>query len=382
MNKKTILFIATDSGYFLHHLLPLAQAARKAGYALALAGVIRPTDIVKLNAEQITYYDITIHRSSFNALKDVKLLFGILGTIFSTQPDIVHTFGMKPILYATIATFLNRLLPFHKYKLVNTFTGMGFLFTNDQSIAVKVVRAIFVQAMRFLQFMINLRDLSVLTTVQNSDDKALLESFSYSRNIIIHCCVGVDIKDMHSNNTASEYKQNLVTCTLAARMLRDKGVLEFIEAAKILKAENIPVRMVLVGAIDIQNPSALSEEELQDPSVEWLGYQSDMSQIWHNTDIAVLPSYREGLSRTLLEAGACKKAVITTDAPGGRDLVTHMVNGLLVPVKDTQSLVNAIKLLVDNSELRHDLAANMYNIVITKYQSQSIAEEATILYYS
>jgi glycosyltransferase involved in cell wall biosynthesis len=168
-------------------------------------------------------------------------------------------------------------------------------------------------------------------------------------------------------------------------MLWDKGVGEFVEAARTLKEKNISARFVLVGDIDSGNPTGISLEELTEwrekGFVEWWGWQENMLKVYAQANVICLPSYREGLPKTLLEATACGRAIVTTDVPGCREVVMDGVNGLLVLPADSTALANAIQTLIDDPSLRGKMGQSGRKLVVEKFSSQLIVEQ-TIAFYS
>ncbi|HEU5408884.1 MAG TPA: glycosyltransferase family 4 protein, partial [Nitrospira sp.] len=171
---------------------------------------------------------------------------------------------------------------------------------------------------------------------------------------------------------------------LPCRMLWDKGVGEFLESARLVRRQKPGVRFVLVGRCDEDNPASIQSKQLhqwqEEGVIEWWGHRSDMPAILGNAAVVVLPSYREGLPVSLLEAGACGKPIIATDVPGCREVVRHRVNGLLIPPKNAVALADAIVLLLEQPELRHELGRRGREIVVKEFSSTIVIRQTLALY--
>ncbi len=177
---------------------------------------------------------------------------------------------------------------------------------------------------------------------------------------------------------------DLPVVALPARLLREKGVREFVAAAKRLRAEGVSARFVLVGGVDMGNPSAVSEAELTDWTnqglVEWWGHSNDMCATYNDCDVVVLPSYREGLPKALLEAAAMGRPLVATDVPGCREVVRHEQNGLLVPLLDEQALAQAMHRLITDAGLRQQFAAAGRRMVEAEWSAEIISGQYCDLY--
>jgi glycosyltransferase involved in cell wall biosynthesis len=250
---------------------------------------------------------------------------------------VVHLVTIKPILLGGLLARLVR-VP----ALVVAVSGLGYVFMSHGSTA--WVRRTLVSGLYKLA--LTHRNLKVI--FQNADDLRSLNEIVHlpARQVVTLRGSGVDLTQfVHLSLPAS-----LPVVVLAARLLADKGVFEFVEAAKLLKAQGCPARFVLVGTVDTGNPTSVKQTELdawvRDGVVEWWGHRSDMAQVLSAAQVVVLPSYREGLPKVLLEAAACGRPVVTTDVPGCRDAIEPGVTGVLVPVQDAQALAQAMNALI------------------------------------
>ncbi|MCK5296339.1 MAG: glycosyltransferase family 4 protein, partial [Alphaproteobacteria bacterium] len=258
--------------------------------------------------------------------------------------------------------------------VINAMAGMGALFINN-NLKMRILRKIIVTAFRFL---LNRKNSRLI--VQNEDDSSL-----FINKKIVNPERIVKIKG--SGVDTVKYKpmiepDGIVTASIVSRMLWDKGVGELVEAAEILKNRNVKICIVLIGDTDLANPRTIPIKTLKQwqKTIEWRGYTEDIADIWKNSHIAVLPSYREGMPKSLLEAAACGRPMITADVAGCRELVKHEENGLLVPVKDAESLANALERLANDVDLRKKLGKNARKSIETEYSEQIVAEQTASLY--
>lgn len=367
--KKVIIFTNDDS-HFYAHLLPIAIAAKA-----KWCDVIVLTNISKyhnqIEQHGLRVIPIPIKRHSLNFFSDLILLVKLIVILKEEKPDIMNNFTIKPIVYGTIAAFICN-VP----KVINVFLGLGYIFT-DTSLITAAIRKAITQVLSFLSYF-----KQTLFIVQNQDDAKLLHHLNLAKKnfIVAQCSVGVEANKFE---ILPEPKGRVVFA-LVARMIIDKGIYEFMEAAQILKQKDLNAEFWLVGQPDNNNKQSISTSILQryqqEGYIKYFGYQSNIRKIWEKAHVAVLPSYREGLSRSLLEAGGYGRSIITTDAPGGRELVQHLKNGLLVKPKDRESLAQAMELLITDSTLRTQLGVTIHRNVKEKYDASVIAEKMVGFY--
>ena len=333
-----LLFVVTEDWYFVSHRLPLAVAAHAAGYEVAVATRVSSHGEA-IRATGIRLIPLELSRRGGNPLTEVVALWRLYRR---EQPDLVHHVALKPVMFGALAAWLAR-VP----AQVNAVAGLGWLFTSSKGI-VRLARP----ALRWMLARL-LNQPHSLTIAQNPEDKALLErsGVSAARLRLIRGA-GVDVQVFYPVMPPPEP----VCIVLVARMLWDKGVGEFVEAARRLTEAGINARFILVGDPDPANPASVPESTLRSwhgqHGVEWWGRREDMPAVLQAAHIACLPSYREGLPKSLLEAAACGLPIITTDAPGCREIVRDGVNGLLVPVRDAGALAAALRKLIDDAALR------------------------------
>lgn len=341
--KPKLVFFVSEDWYFWSHRLALARAAQEAGYDVTVVTRLS-TYGESIKKMGLKVEPINMVRKTRNVIAEVVSLLDIIKIFRRIQPDIVHNVAIRPIIYGSIAARLAGV-----QGVVNTLAGLGWAFGTESRKA-RIFRLFFSVAFRIL---LN-RGLMV---VQNPDDKALLIKIGInpSRIIVIRGS-GVDLKKFVP---ASESDREMVVL-LASRMIWEKGVQEFVEAAKILHERGVNACFVLVGTPDTQNPSAIPESQLKawhaNGHIEWLGHQDDMPKVFHRAHIVCLPSYyREGVPKILIEAAACGRAIVTSDAPGCREIVRHRKNGLLVRPRDPLALADAINYLIENPGMRRHM---------------------------
>ncbi len=368
-----LLFLVTEDWYFCSHRLPIARAARDAGFKVVVATRVGKHGSC-IQQEGFRLIPLAMRRRSRNPFREMAAIVEILRIYRRERPDLVHHVAMKPVIYGSLAAKMAG-VP----AVVNALAGLGFVFSSDRWKA-KLLRPWIRFAFRRL-----FNQAYGKVIVQNPDDQHLLTEsgvLPMDRTVLIRGS-GVDVSHFRAT---PEPEGGQVVVTLVARMLLDKGVVEFVKAARLLKQRGISFRAVLVGEPDPENPASILEHQLiawqSEGVIEWWGQQSDIPAVWARSHIAVLPSYREGLPRTLLEAAACARPIIATGVPGCREIVEHEGNGLLVPVKDPAELAGAIERLVIDPALRQSMGAKGRELVQREFAEQIVVRKTLDLYRS
>ncbi len=353
---EALLFVVNAPEFFFSHRLPLAVAAQKAGYEVHVATADGP-DVQRIQSQGFIHHIVPFARSSQNPLSELATLLCLVKLFLRVKPALVHLITIKPVLYGGIAARLTGIK-----SVVSAVSGLGTVFLSDSPAACIRRRVV------ILLYRIAFKQKHLAVIFQNPDDRdALLglNALNTEQSRMIRGS-GVALVD-YPRLPESEGKTVVV---MASRLLRDKGVFEFVEAARLLQLRGISVEMRLIGSPDPGNPTSVSQQELAqwatEGQVELLGYRKDIAAQYAAANIICLPSYREGLPKSLVEAAACGRAVVTTDVPGCRDAITPDVTGLLVPVKDAVALADAIQLLIEDPELRKKMG----------HAGRSLAEEA------
>ena len=335
-----LLFVVNHVGFFVSHRLGLALRAKSAGFDVQVAA--GPGPLARKVAEAgLPFHEIPLSRAGRHPQQEFTTFRALLSLYERLRPDIVHHVTIKPVLYGSMAAQMAQ-IPF----VVNAISGLGHLFVGNERfsrplrrLALAVTPAVFSHP-------------NMATIFQNEDDRQLFlerRSVHMEQTWLIRGS-GVDT-DLFSPGPEPTGPPRIL---LPARMLYDKGVMEFVAAASILKRRGTDAEFVLAGDVD-DNPSTVNRRELEtwtrQGRATWLGHRDDMPALLRSATIVCLPSYREGLPKSLIEAASTGRAIVTTDVPGCRDVVRHNENGLLVPPRDSERLAEAIaELLADRDK--------------------------------
>lgn len=368
-NRPKLLFLVTEDWYFCSHRLPLACAARDAGFEVSVATRIRAHG-EKITAAGLHLIPLGLQRSGRNPWRELAAIGEIARIYRRIAPDIVHHVAMKPVLYGSLAAKLAG-VP----AVVNALAGMGYVFTSSKPSA-KLLRPLITLALRFL-----LKNGRVI--LQNPDDRAALIAAGVLKEEQVRLIRGSGV-DTAVFQFSPEPDKAPPLVVLPARMLWDKGVGEFVAAAQILKQDGVNARFALAGERDPDNPADIPLAQLQawheSGNVEWLGKQEDMQSLLAQANIVCLPSYREGLPKALLEAASCGRAIVATDVPGCREAVHHHENGLLVPARNAAALAAALRLLIENPSLRRQFGLRGREMAEQEFSVEKVIAETLALY--
>lgn len=370
MKIKKLLFVVNVDWFFISHRLPIALAALKDGYEVHVASGI--TD----KHNELVLHGFIVHplplvRGRTSLFYEFYAFLSIFTLLRLVKPDVLHLVSIKPVLYGGIAARLVGIK-----NVVSAISGLGYVFTSTGVQA--VIRRFFIVAAYRLA--LGHRNLKVI--FQNSNDKNLILKIYKLTPMQIHIIPGsgVDLKLFHY--TMERVGTPLVV--MASRLLEDKGVNEFIGAAKLLKEQGIDADFLLAGDQDSENPASISNKKLKNiitsGIVQFLGEVNDINELFSRAHIVVLPSYREGFPKVLIEAAACGRAIITTDVPGCRDAIINNQTGLLVPAKDIISLSIAIKKLISDLDLRNSMGQAGRELAERRYSVSQVIETHLEIY--
>lgn len=341
-DRPTLLFLVTEDWSFASHRLELARTAVTEGYRVIVATRERAHGQV-LREAGCEVAPLEWSRGTGNAIGEMRFWLRLLRLYRKERPVAVHHVALKPVVYGSLAAMIAR-VP----VVVNAIAGLGYVFTNRNGSA-RILRPLLGIALRFV---LNRRGSWAI--LQNPDDQALLsrEAGLDPARVVMIRGAGVDLEEFE----VTPEPDGRPVVALPARMLWDKGVGEFVDAARKLRAEGCRARFVLVGGLDSGNPrvieQAVLDEWVTEGVVEWWGHCTPMSAVYRSVHVVALPSYREGLPKALLEAAASGRPIVTTDVPGCREVVVHGENGLVVPARAVGPLVEALRCLIDDPELR------------------------------
>ena len=365
--RKLLLFI-TEDYYVVSHRLPLAVAAQAGGYDVTIVTRVRNCgDVIRRAGLRLIPFENA--RSSLNPFSDLRALARLIALYRREQPDVVHHVAMKPVLYGSLAAKTVR-----RARVVNALAGMGWLFTSEKGRA-RWLKPIVRRALKRLAA-------SGLTIVQNPDDQAMLIELGLKPSRIrLIPGAGVDLNVFRPIAAPN----GPPTVVMATRLLWDKGVGEFVAAARLLRARGVDARFVLAGEPDPQNPSSVSADDVRgwarEGIVECAGFVADMPGLLSRSHMACLPSYYgEGVPKSLIEAAAAGRAIVTTNAPGCREVVRNGYNGLLVPPRSVTELAEALERLILEPVLREEMGRHSRLLAEQRFGQETIIRQTLALY--
>ena len=363
-----LVYLVTEDWYFLSHRIPMALAAQRAGYDVHVA-----THVVnggaRIEALGFTLHPLAWRRGSVNPLDLIAIVREVRALYKRLAPDLVHHVALQPSVVGSFAAWG---LPITQ---LNAFAGLGSTFTS-QSLKSRVVRPVLKTLLRLI---LNRRRSAAL--VQNGDDRDAMTAIGVdAARVFLIPGSGVDVDVL----TPMPEPDGEVTLGYVGRLLEDKGLRTLIAAHDLLTQRGVPVRLLIAGQADPANPASIGEAEIDSwkrrPGVTLLGHVNDVREVWAKAHIAVLPSRREGLPKSLLEAASCGRPMIASDVPGCREIARHGVNGLLVPADDAPALAAATEQLARDPALRRLYGAAGRKLAETEFSSDRIGRKTVALY--
>jgi glycosyltransferase involved in cell wall biosynthesis len=346
LKKSKLLYLVNADWAFMVNRLPIAIEAVRQGYSVHIACAFTGRED-ELRSYGFILHEIKFTRSGHNPFTELFTVLSIFRLVRQLKPDLIHAVTIKPVLYGGIISKVLRVPAF-----VAAISGLGFVFTSNTLKAVTLRKF----AEIAYRFALSVNNIKVI--FQNPFDKSIVQKAANleDRNIIMIKGSGADLTEY----TVTEPPNGTPIVAMACRLLKEKGVYEFIESARSIKNKGIDCRFWLIGAPDYGNPHSITDGEIaqwdKEGHVEFFGHRSDISSLFSQSTIVVLPSYYgEGLPKVLIEAAACGRPVITTDNPGCAEAVINNVTGIVVPIRDVNALSDAIEFLLNNSDLRIDM---------------------------
>ncbi len=364
---KAVLFANTD-WYLYNFRIEYAKFLRSQGWDVVL---MSPDGeyVEKIEALGFRHIDMEFSRKGMNPAAESDAIRRIREVYEAEQPDLVHHFTIKCMIYGSIAA-----RQVGVKSIVNSVTGLGFVFLSDKP-HVKLVRGV-------VKHLYKKAFKGTQVIFENPDDRALFLEMGLVGEDNSHVILGTGID---TDAFVPVRPPDSVPLTiLPARMLWDKGIGEFVDAAAAIRKEGINARFALIGKMDEGNPACIEYETLtrwqKEGNVEWWGWQDDIYTSISLADIVCLPSYREGLPKILLEAAACGRPIVTTDVPGCRETVIDGVNGLLVEVKSVESLKNALVRLINDRDLRVKMGEASRELAVSRFSNAIVNAETYKIY--
>lgn len=366
-----ILFLFSDDRFFWSHRLPIARAALREGYEVVLATAVY-SYAQQIQEEGFRLIPLNMRRKAGSLLTEINAVRQMRAIYRSEQPKVLHHVAIKAVLYGAVASLGRTETP-----VINALTGLGYLAASTSRKAA-MLRFIVWNAFKFF-----LRRRNQWALVENQQDKELLvkQLKIPEERVLVTRGSGVNIEAF----APSPEPEGVPVIVLASRMLRIKGIYEFVESARLLKQRGLACRFVLVGDSDPNNPSCIAQEELQEwhnsGVIEWWGHHQDMPEIFKRASIVCLPSHGgEGVPKVLMEAAASGKPIITTDVPGCREIVHDGLNGLLVPAKNVTVLADAMQKLAVDRDLRCQMGTRSREIAVQEFSEDEVIRQTLNLY--
>ena len=363
-----VIYLVTEDWYFISHRLPMARAAHNAGFEVHVATrVDRHGAAIK--AEGFHLHPIPWRRGSLDPRDLVRVVREVRRLYRSIEPDLAHHVALPATVVGSLAATG---LP---VVCLNAMTGLGTMFTSDAA-KLRVARAVLTLALRKL---LNRPRSTVL--VQNLDDRAVMERLGIEgERIALIPGSGVDIDALAPQPEPA----GPITVAFAGRLVESKGIRTLVAAHERLGRRGRDIRLLIAGLPDLANPTSIASQEIEAwsrrPNVTHLGFVDDIAALWSSAHIAALPSHREGMPLSLLEAAACGRPLVATDVPGCREIARPGVNAFLVPLDDAEALANAIDRLALDPELRRKFGAASRELVELRFSSKRIGCDVIRLY--
>lgn len=368
-----IVFFANTEWYLYNFRRSLALAVRDAGHEVIMISPPGPY-APKLEALGLRWIAAPMERRSLNPLRELKFISWLRNLLVVEQVDLIHGFTIKCAVYSAIAARFagNR-------ACVSAVTGLGYVFIGHD-LRARMLRPIVQSIIRFA-----MRGKNVRLILQNIDDLAVFKQAKMIDPLYIRLIRSSGVDCSRFSRCAVRIQNEPLRILLAARLLWDKGIGEYVEAARILKKQGRTVHFLLAGSPDAGNPNAVSELSVKawvsEGLIEWLGHIDDMPALFATIHAFILPSaYREGVPKSLIEAAACGLVLVTTDAPGCREVVTHEVDGLLIQIKNADALAAAIARIDDDLDLAVRLGEAAKTKALLEFDEKIVIQKTMAVY--
>jgi histidinol-phosphate phosphatase family protein len=366
--SKRILYVVSEDWYFLSHRLPMARAARDAGFEVHVATNVRS------GAEAIAREGFSLHAVPFT--RGGIAPGGLLATVRAlravhrrVKPDLVHRVALQPTVLDALAA-IGTTIP-----SVNAITGLGHTFIAN-TLKARVLRTLIGFVLRYL-----VNGKSGIALVQNPDDEALMSAFGFPpARVALIPGSGVDVVQLQPQPEP----EGPPTVGFVGRLLADKGIRTLVAAHRIVRSQIPDAQLLVAGTPDPANLASISDQELtewqREPGISFLGHVTDIAAFWARAHVAALPSRREGLPKSLLEAAACGRAMVATDVPGCREAVADGETGILVPPDDAAALAVALEKLLKDREMRQRMGIAARRVAETRFSAEAIGRATVDLY--
>ncbi len=368
MAPRRLLYVVTEDWFFLSHRLPMARAAQAAGFEVHVATNVAD-GAAAIAREGFILHPVRFARGRLSPFATLATIAALRRVHRTVRPDLVHHVALQATILGGLAA-LGR-----PVARVNAITGLGYAFISD-SVKARVVRGVIGRLLRVL-----VDRPSSVALVQNPDDRALLARLGIAQDrIVLIPGSGVDVERLRPGPEPV----GPVTLGFVGRLLDDKGIRTLVAAHRLLRARGTDITLLIAGTPDPANPASVTQGEAEawgrEPGIAWLGHVDDIATLWARAHIAVLPSRREGLPKSLLEAAACGRPMVATDVPGCREVAIANETGILVPTDDATALAAAIATLAHAPDMRARFGAAARRLAEQRFAADAIGRAVAALY--
>ena len=364
-----VLIVTTQDRFFMSHVLERARYLKEMGCVVAIAAQKTSDDLVnKIRSQGFAFYDTKIVRQSLNPVSQFIAIVRLFTIQHNFKPDISYHLGAKSIFYGTLTAKVYN----HKVGIVNAPIGLGYVYASNTR------KAKFLRPIVLFLYKLFLNPKNSRVIIENLDDISYFIKMKCLKPKDAFCILGAGVDTEQYSPLPFEERNVVCTVIMASRLIKEKGVMDFVAAANELYADKVPVRMVLVGEPDYGNPSSITKEDYENirrnPALECWGYRKDMSSVLKMGHICCLPSfYREGLPRILVEAASSGMAILTTDTIGCKETIREQ-NGYLFHVHDVKKLCMLIRHMVNNPTELRNMAERSRHVALSYFDSKIICK--------
>ncbi|WP_407207346.1 glycosyltransferase family 4 protein [Citrobacter portucalensis] len=370
---KVLLYFVNVDWFFISHRLPIAQKALDDGYKVAIACHFT-SHREELETMGFMTFEIPFSRSGVGIFSELKTILKIREVINLVKPTLIHSITIKPVIYSGL---MRRTISATN-PMVFAISGLGYVFTT------KTMRATLIRLAVTVLYKLALSGNKKIVIFQNPSDEGILSKIvglNENEKVLIKGS-GVDL---NVYDFKQEPDNGQIKIAMACRLLKDKGVYQYIEAARLVKKSHSNVEFLLIGSPDPENPNSVLAEEIDawvhEGVITYLGHRKDIANIFANSNIVSLPSfYGEGVPKVLIEAAACGRPIVTTNNPGCRDAIVDGETGICVPVKDSLALASALVILIEQPALRQSMGKAARNFAEAEFDIKSVVNKHLAIY--
>ncbi|QCC91564.1 glycosyltransferase family 1 protein [Enterobacter cloacae] len=372
-DDRILLYFVNVDWFFISHRLPIALKALADGYKVAIACHFT-SHRDELESMGFMTYELPFSRSGVGLFSEIKTLLQVRKVIKLVKPSLIHSITIKPVIYSGL---MRRTIS-STFSMVSAISGLGYVFTT------KSFRANLIRLTVTLLYKLALAGTNKIVIFQNSSDECILSNIVGLKEHEKVLIKGSGA-DLNVYGFKPEPDNGQVKIAMACRLLKDKGVYQYIEAARLVKKKHSNSEFLLIGSPDPENPNSVTDEEIniwvKEGVITYLGHRKDIANIFADSNIVSLPSfYGEGVPKVLIEAAACGRAIVTTNNPGCRDAIIDGETGICVPIKDSIALARAIASLIEQPTLRQSMGRSARVFAETEFDIESVVSKHMAIY--